>query len=372
MTETDLRTARILIVDDEDLLVEMLTRILEGHGYSDIRSTSDPREAPALVREFRPDLIILDWMMPEMSGAQVLDALRTVIPATSYLPILVLTGVTNSQVKRQALTGGASDFLIKPFDPEEIVLRVDNMATARLLHLQLQEKEHRLQALFENVHDAIVVADDQGRYVDANPAACALFGYSREELLRQRVEDLAPVEKTGPAQSGNPEPPAASQHFHERVIHRRDQTSVWAESRSVAHFLPGLHLSVMRDITERKEAEAEREKAEEALRESERRLRQVLGIMPAAIFTCDADGLVTYFNEHATRLWGRAPELNKTEDRYCGACELARPDGSPVPRELSWTAVALKEQRPVIGQEIVVRRPDGELRHSPWRTPIPF
>lgn len=176
MIDEILQAARILIIDDENLHVALLTKILEDHGYRHFHSATDPCEALRLHSKFQPDLIILDWLMAGISGAQVLAQLRAVIPAESYLPILVVTAEQDIEVRRQALAGGASDFLTKPFDSSEIVLRVDNLVRTRLLHRGLEENQHRLKALFENVLDAIVVIDDDTRYIDANPAAHASVG----------------------------------------------------------------------------------------------------------------------------------------------------------------------------------------------------
>ena len=81
---------------------------------------------------------------------------------------------------------------------------------------------------------------------------------------------------------------------------------------------------------------------EDALRRNELRFRRMVEKLPAAAYTCDADGLITFFNEHATQLWGRAPKLNDPRDRYCGSFKLFAPDGTPIQHEHCWMARAAR------------------------------
>src|SRR5262245_15813219 len=87
--------------------------------------------------------------------------------------------------------------------------------------------------------------------------------------------------------------------------------------------------------------------------------RRLLGILPAGAYTCDADGLITYFNEHAARLWGREPKLNDPVDRYCGSFKLFDADGIPLRHDGCWTALALKNGKEYSRQEVMIERPNG-------------
>jgi PAS domain S-box-containing protein len=106
-----------------------------------------------------------------------------------------------------------------------------------------------------------------------------------------------------------------------------------------------------------------RQRAEDALRVSEERLRLVLDTLPAAAYTCDANGSITYFNERASELWGRRPKLNDPEDSFCGSVCLLDPDGAVIPHDQSWMAVALREKRSVDGKEVIIEKSDGDQRY---------
>ncbi len=104
---------------------------------------------------------------------------------------------------------------------------------------------------------------------------------------------------------------------------------------------------------------AERERAQSALHESELQFRHLMEVLPAAAYTCDAEGLITYFNRQAQELWGRAPRLSDTVDRFCGSFRLFAVDGTPLRHDQSWMAMALQTDSVYHGCEIVIERPDG-------------
>lgn len=145
MTHEELAQARILIIDDQEPNVRVLDRLLRRAGYERLRATTDPKQGVALAVEFEPDLVLLDLHMPELDGFDVLDALRAAHPPDEYLPVLVLTGDETRQVKQRALAAGAKDFLTKPFQPTETLLRIRNLLETRLLHMELRRQNERLE-----------------------------------------------------------------------------------------------------------------------------------------------------------------------------------------------------------------------------------
>ena len=89
------------------------------------------------------------------------------------------------------------------------------------------------------------------------------------------------------------------------------------------------------------------------------RFRSLLDKLPAGGYMCDPNGLITHFNDHAAKLWGRAPKLNDPVDRYCGSFKLFGKDGSPIAHEACWMALALQTGKEYNGEEIIIERPDG-------------
>jgi putative two-component system response regulator len=130
--------ARILVVDDERVNVVLLERILERDGYRNVRSTTDPHRAAVLYDQWEPDLVLLDLHMPGLDGFAVMEQLEDRISSDSFVPILILTADIRPEVKRRALSAGAKDFVTKPFDRTEVLLRIQNLLETRFLYLRYQ------------------------------------------------------------------------------------------------------------------------------------------------------------------------------------------------------------------------------------------
>ena len=176
----DLLSARILVIDDEEANVVLMRRILERAGYTTIAHTTDPGQAAAVFRGFQPDLILLDLHMSPIDGFGVLEQLAPVIPRTGYLPILMLTGDSSTPSKKRALSLGAKDFVTKPFDVHEVLLRIHNLLVPRFMHLEmagynqllerqvlertLELEESRLEVLERLARAAEFRDDDTGQH----------------------------------------------------------------------------------------------------------------------------------------------------------------------------------------------------------------
>ena len=144
MLNSEHQSARILIIDDQPANTLLLEGILEEEDYQAYRSITDSRQALPVFLEYQPDLILLDLQMPYLNGFDVMNQLRPRIPSDTFFPILVLTADINPQTKRQALTEGATDFVTKPFDATEVILRIRNLLQTRALHRQLQDQNQLL------------------------------------------------------------------------------------------------------------------------------------------------------------------------------------------------------------------------------------
>jgi PAS domain S-box-containing protein len=353
---------------------------------------------------------------------------------------------------------------------------VQDVTEHRNAEKAIDESRRRFQAVFENALDGILLIDDTGRYVDVNPAICQLLGYTREEFLQMTVSDLTPV----PHRERLPELLdrflAAGTMTGEYTLLAKSGEARQGEYRAVTNILPGLHLSVHRDITERKRAEValsqsearfrfliesiphmvwtahpdgsgdyhnprycdyvgevadrlqgegwadlihpddrqrvhvawknacahaseyriecriraktgeyrwflahalaqwendgrvlrwfgtctdidERKRAEEALRISEERLRQLLALMPTGVYTCDTEGRITFYNRRAVELWGREPGR---DDRYCGAWRLWQMNGAPMAHDETPMANCVREGSSISAMNIVAERSNGD------------
>jgi len=145
MIDSTLKNANILIVDDQQANIDVLTGLLDTKGFTNYMTTSDSRKVVNLFEEFKPDLLLLDINMPHLNGFQIMIQLKVLIPTDSYFPILVLTADMTPESKQKALSGGATDFLIKPFDLIEVDLRIKNLLKARYLHQQLENQNQILE-----------------------------------------------------------------------------------------------------------------------------------------------------------------------------------------------------------------------------------
>ncbi|MCB9771741.1 MAG: response regulator [Candidatus Omnitrophica bacterium] len=136
--------ARILILDDQKLHSLFLKEVLSHEGYKNILSLMDPLKTIDTCKEFKPDLIILDLLMPHLDGFQVMEQLHD-FRLEHYLPILAVSGDRAANVRLRALQSGATDFLNKPFENIEIIVKIRNMIELRILHNQISNQNKLLE-----------------------------------------------------------------------------------------------------------------------------------------------------------------------------------------------------------------------------------
>ncbi len=131
-------TSRVLIVDDDPQVVELLSSYLED-SVDEVRGISDSRLVEHTFNEFAPDIVILDLHMPQPDGFELLRRLRGVRQSLGFLPVIVITGDTGHVARNSALILGADEFLVKPIDRDELVLRVRNLLRTRQLFIEARE-----------------------------------------------------------------------------------------------------------------------------------------------------------------------------------------------------------------------------------------
>ena len=214
-TQIDTRSARILIVDDQESNILLLEQLLAEAGYTHVTSTMAPQEVDTLHRQNPYDLILLDLQMPVQDGFQVMEALK-IDAQEDYLPVIVLTAQPGHKLR--ALQAGAKDFISKPFDLVEVKLRIQNMLEVRLLHrrladfnrvleqtvlertAELRESEARYRSLTELASDWYWEQDENGNFTKASGPVLELLGTappaawdpSRQEKLRELIAAREP------------------------------------------------------------------------------------------------------------------------------------------------------------------------------------
>jgi len=147
-----LADATVVVVDDSAANVTLLERLMARAGVGVVHGFTDSRAALAHCRESLPDLVLLDLHMPALDGFAVMDALKGMVPHGGFLPVLVLTADVTPQIKERALVAGAKDFVTKPFDRTEVLLRITNLLETRSLYNRLERHNAELQTALDE-HD---------------------------------------------------------------------------------------------------------------------------------------------------------------------------------------------------------------------------
>jgi PAS domain S-box-containing protein len=230
------------------------------------------------------------------------------------------------------------------------------------------KSDARFRAAFENAAVSVALVDPKGSFLRVNDTFTCMLGYSTKELETKTFQDIThpddlPANLSVLKKSLSGE---ADNYCIEKRYIRKDGGIVWAKLNvgcvRKADDAVDYFITVIEDITERKEAE-------EKLRKSEQKIRELLGALPVAIFVTDADGRITYYNQAAVELWGRRPELGK--DRWS---DLARPcsaDGKPARLADCPTEIALRQGKSVRGLEAILERADGtQIPVVPYPTPL--
>ncbi len=229
-----------------------------------------------------------------------------------------------------------------------------------------RESEERLSATYEAATIGIAEVSSDGRLMRVNDAICKMLGRSREQLLSMTFHEYThpdDVDKDAALYERQVAGELDRYVLRKRAL-KADGTTVFLDIhsssvRDAAGFRYGVR--IIQDVTEAQHLE-------DRLREGERHLRDLLEALPAAVYTTDAEGHITFFNRAAVDMAGRVPQQG---DKWCVTWRLFHPDGSPLPHDECPMAIALKEGRSVRGAEAIAERPDGSrVPFIPYPTPL--
>jgi PAS domain S-box-containing protein len=347
------KRSKILVVDDDSVNTQSLMMVLTEE--YDVHTASSGHDAISQLKEQLPDLILLDIMMPDLSGFDVCSIIRS-DASFADIPIIFMTALDGIDNELRGLELGAIDYITKPINFVLLTQRVRN-------HIALKErtdlikvqrdllKRHR--TVFRATMDGFWLTDTQGRLLEVNETYCQMSGYSEQELLSMRVADLEDKETAG-------ETAAHIQKVFERgedrfeSRHRRKDGTVFYVEVSV-QLLPvdeGQFVVFTRDITERKQADAD-------LRFSENRYRAVVNSQTEFVNRYSQGGILTFVNDALCSYLGEKPEKVLGLSFFPFVYEDDRD-------ELIWSIETLNINHPTYLSEYRLVLRDGTIRWHQW------
>lgn len=182
--------ARILVVDDVDANVLVLQNLLRQEGYSNVHTTTDSRTVVDLHRASPFHLILLDLQMPHPNGLEIMEQLKPV-PGADFLPVIVVTAFSDEENRLKALSNGARDYIVKPFNRAEVVLRIRNYLEVRMLYSERQRQSEILEQRVREQVDQLERLSRLKRFFSPQLAEKILAGGVDDPLLTHRREVTA-------------------------------------------------------------------------------------------------------------------------------------------------------------------------------------
>jgi PAS domain S-box-containing protein len=337
-------------------LSEVYRRAVEGHSPW-TRDETDPRP-----------VYFEDIGTSDLSDELKQTIAREGIGAVAFIPIQQDGQLVG---KFMAYYDSPHQFSVHEMDIAVTLARQLSFSIARLNAEQARHAAERdalhLVSIVQSSDDAIISKSLDGVILSWNAAAERLFGYTAEEAVGQPVTMLIPADRQDEEPGILARLRRGERIDHYETVRQHKDRSLLDISltvspvRDAAGRIVGAS-KIARNITDRKEAQRK-------LQESEQRLQELLAAIPAAIYTTDATGRITYFNDAAVELAGRTPTLGS--DEWCVTWKLYNPDGTPLPHDECPMAIALREGRAIRNAEAVAERPDGtRVPFIPFPTPL--
>ncbi len=224
--------AKVMMIDDEPLMTALIEAHLEEAGYTDVAVSNDPMEALERVRAERPGVLLLDLMMPLRSGFEVLAAIRQ-DPSLRFLPVIVLTAATGADARLKALQLGATDFLAKPVDASELVLRVRNTLAFRHYHERLVNYDTVTGLPNHNLMERSITSMLKSRAAADGPDGLVALFSLRMPLMQEVRESVDDAAADALARELGRRLEKVAERAHRRLegARRRDDSSGWSGER---------------------------------------------------------------------------------------------------------------------------------------------
>lgn len=236
------------VVDDDEDARANLRDILELEGYA-VEDAASAADLMALTGWDRVAVVLLDRRLPDGSPQELLPKIKSRAP---HAGVIIVTGFGDVEGAVSCLRAGATDYIVKPIHPTELLAVVSRELERQRTAESLQKSERRHHALFENAIDGFLILDSHWCIVEANPAACSKLGFERDDLLGECIAKLVQ------SPSGLELPPTGGERTSvadEGTLVRRNGIPIQVEYRVVTEFSPGLQLLSFHDVTDRKRAE---------------------------------------------------------------------------------------------------------------------
>jgi PAS domain S-box-containing protein len=282
----------VLIVKDDQDVLELLVDLLEPEGYK-VFAAQNAKRALELTATVRADIILCDVVMPGMNGLELCAHLKA-DPHTSDIPVMLVSAVKKEDVARlEGFAAGADDYLEIPFRTEELLIKVARLIERLRAERALLKSEAEYRLLFKANPCSMYLCDEQSlQFLAVNDAAIKHYGYSREEFLSMTIRDIRREEDVPALMADMANLNGENDNAGVWTHRKKDGTLIDVEVTWHKIDFRNLqaYLVLANDVTEKN-------KAEQALRESEHRYREIFDNANDIIYTHDLNGKFTSLNQ---------------------------------------------------------------------------